>query len=113
MPSNLLNSRVICVFAICVSLLSCASQKPPFKVAISAPAGYTGSVHIKLCQMGAQATARLDDQGVGATSACPAPGDNLEIFGTRGANSIYVTHENVRVVRTGDEIPIAVDAELK
>jgi hypothetical protein len=113
MPAHLLNSRVICVFAICVSLLSCASQKPPFKIAIKAPAGFAGQAHVKLCEIGANLVAELDADGTGATSACPRPGDNLEIFGTRGAESIYITHENVRVVRTGDEIPIALDADIK
>ncbi|MGC2719315.1 MAG: hypothetical protein WA209_06980 [Candidatus Acidiferrales bacterium] len=113
MSASLLKSRVICVIAVCVSLLSCASQKPPFKVAIAAPAAFTGAVHVKLCELGAPAAAQLDPNGAGVTSACPEPGDHLVIVGTRGPSSIYIPHDAIRVVRTGDGIPIALDAELK
>jgi hypothetical protein len=113
MAANFSRSRAVCMFAICVSLLSCASQKPPFKIGIAAAAGYRGPVHIRLCQPGAGATAQLDGSGNGVTSACPEPGDNMEIHGTRGADPVDLTREDIRVVRTGDEIPIALDADLK
>lgn len=106
-------SRVVCVVAICVSLWSCASQKPPFKVAIVTAAGYAGAIHVKLCQADAQVTARLDAQGFGASSACPGPGDNVEIRGTRGDDSVFIPHDSIHVVKTGDEIPVALDADLK
>jgi hypothetical protein len=101
------------MFAICVSLLSCASQKPPFKIAVAAAAGFHGPMHIRLCQPGASATAQLDANGNGMTSACPEPGDNMEIHGTRGAEPVDLTREDIRVVKTGDSIPIALDADLK
>ena len=85
MSLNLSRSRAICMFAICVSLLSCASQKPPFKVAVTAAAGYRGPLHVRLCQPGAAMNAQLDASGNGVTSACPEPGDNMEIHGTRGS----------------------------
>jgi hypothetical protein len=113
MSLNLSRSRAICMFAICVSLLSCASQKPPFKVAVTAAAGYRGPLHVRLCQLGAAMNAQLDASGNGVTSACPEPGDNMEIHGTRGNDAIDLTREDIRVVRTGDEIPIALDADLK
>jgi hypothetical protein len=37
----------------------------------------------------------------------------MEIHGTRGNDAIDLTREDIRVVRTGDEIPIALDADLK
>lgn len=113
MSANFSRSRAICMFAICVSLLSCASQKPPFKIAVAAAAGYRGPLHVRLCQPGAASTAQLDVSGNGVTSACPVPGDNVEIHGTRGADPLDLTRADIRVVRTGDEIPIALDADLK
>ena len=101
------------MFAICVSMLSCASQKPPFKVAVAAAAGYRGPLHVRLCQPGATMTAQLDASGNGVTAACPEPGDNMEIHGTRGSEPIDLTREDIRVVKTGDEIPIALDADVK
>jgi hypothetical protein len=101
------------MFAICVSLLSCASQKPPFKVAVAVPSGYHGPLHVRLCQPGATPLAQLDGAGNGVTSACPEPGDNMEIHGSRGSEPVDITREDIRVVKTGDEIPIALDADLK
>jgi hypothetical protein len=113
MPAGFHKSRVISVFAICVSLLSCASQKPPFKILIAAPAKFSGAVHVKLCEYGAPIAAQLDLDGTGVTSACPAPGDRLVIVGTRGPNSIFIPHDAIHIIRTGDGIPVALDAELR
>jgi hypothetical protein len=37
----------------------------------------------------------------------------MEIHGTRGAEPVDLTREDIRVVKTGDSIPIALDADLK
>ena len=108
-----LRSRTLCITAICLSLWSCASQKPPFKVAVQCPQNYAGHIHVSLCQTASSPTAKLAEHGNGLSSACPAPGDNVEIYGTRGADSIFVPHESITVNKTGDDIPIALDADLK
>jgi hypothetical protein len=108
-----LRSRALCVTAICLSLWSCASQKPPFKVSVACAQKYAGHIHVNLCQSAASAIAKLDDSGNGSSSACPAPGDNVEILALRGNDSVVVPHENMSVQKTGDDIPIALDADLK
>jgi hypothetical protein len=96
-----------------MSLWSCASQKPPFKVEVACPPNFAGHIHVSLCQTAAAATAKIDEHGLAFSSACPAPGDNVEIVGKRGDNPIFVPHENIAVKKTGDDIPIALDADLK
>jgi hypothetical protein len=108
-----LRSRALCVTAICLSLWSCASQKPPFKVLVACPPSFAGHIHVSLCQTAAAAIANLDEHGNGLSSACPAPGDNVEIVGNRGGDAIFVAHEDIAVKKTGDDIPIALDADLK
>ena len=92
-----LRSRTLCVTAICLSLWSCASQKPPFKVAVACPQNYSGHIHVSLCQTASNPTAKLDEHGNGLSSACPAPGDNVEIYGTRGADGFGIVHQGFGV----------------
>jgi hypothetical protein len=108
-----LRSRTLCVTAICLSLWSCASQKPPFKVSVACAQNFAGHIHVSLCQNASGAIAKLDERGNGSSSVCPAPGDNVEIFAQRGSDSVVVPHENISVIKTGDDIPIALDADLK
>jgi len=113
MTSVSVRSRALVVTAICLSLWSCASQKPPFKVEVACPQSFAGHIHVSLCQTAATVIAKLDEHGNGFSSACPAPGDNVEIRGTRGSDPVFVSHDDIAVKKTGDDIPIALDADLK
>jgi hypothetical protein len=37
----------------------------------------------------------------------------MEIHGTRGSDPLDIQRDDIRVVKTGDEIPIALDADVK
>jgi hypothetical protein len=100
---------------LCASLLlvSCGAKSAPALINCTA-VGNSSSAHVHLTPCSPQASngVQLDNNGSGATSACPSD-DNVEIVLTRNGQTTYILPDQVHVGRAGDGIAVAIDADLK
>ena len=95
-------------------MLSCAWSRPPERFTVRVATGFTGTAHIATCVQSAPATdLAVDQQGIGATSACPSNGTAVELTVLRGDQSYVIAAEDVSIARTADGIPTSIKAEIR
>jgi hypothetical protein len=95
-------------------MLSCASSHPPERFTVRVQPEFTGTVHIQTCVQPAPATDLvIDNQGAGATSACPSSDATVELTVLRGDQRYVIAAQDVSIDRTGDGIPTSIKAEIR
>jgi hypothetical protein len=95
-------------------MLSCASSQPPERFTVRVAAGFTGTIHVNTCVPSAPATdLTVDEQGVGATSACPSRDATVELTVLRADQQYTVAAPDISILRTGDGIPTSIRAEIR
>lgn len=95
-------------------MLSCASSNPPERFTVRVAAEFTGTLHISTCVQSAPATdLTIDNQGVGATSACPSPNATVELTVLRGDQKYTITAPDISISRAGDGISTSIKAEIR
>jgi hypothetical protein len=100
-----------------LSLLACAAKNPPHQIQITVPDNYSGTVRVVPCQgttpsTGNSTAATLTEPLTIYASACPNPGEQIELLVTRAGTVTRIMPENLSVARTGDGIPVEVSAHV-
>jgi hypothetical protein len=100
-----------------MSLLACAAKNPPHQIQITVADNYSGTVRVVPCQgagpsTGNSAPATPIQPLTVYTSACPSPGEQIELLVTRAGNVTRIMPESLSVARTGDGIPVEVLAHV-
>ena len=90
-------------------LFSCASTSPPQEVKVSVPDGYSGHLRVSLCVAN---PGKADGKGNINVSDCPQSSDRVELIVSRGGKIIRIPFENLSILKTGDKIPVQIDAQL-
>lgn len=91
------------------TLFSCASVSPAHRVKVDIPANYSGNLHVTLCQnVGTPA----DTAGNVSVVDCVQRSERIELNVRRGGAEYVIPPEKLDVRRTGDGIPVIVDAQL-
>jgi hypothetical protein len=92
-------------------LFSCAAAKSAQQITVQVPDEFAGTLQIDPCDRSASVDHILADaKGAAATSACPHRGDQITLIIVRAGKTYRVIPENVTIVRTGDGLPVRIQA---
>ena len=94
-------------------VLSCGAAKSAQEITVQVPDGFAGTLQIEPCNASANADhVTLDARGVATTSACPGRGQLVTLVIVRGGQTYRIVPENVKVLRTGDGLPVRIEATI-
>lgn len=95
--------------ALAGTLLSCGGTSLPRDIKIDVPEGYRGHVHVTLCS---NPPVSADARGNISVADCPVRSDRNQLMVTRGGTVLEIPPEKLQVGRTGDGLPVSIDADL-
>jgi hypothetical protein len=98
---------VFVVLASACTLFSCADTSLPQEIKIEIPEGYHGNLHITVCSA---AAARGGSAGEVPVVDCPTRGVRIELAVTQGSKVFVIPPEKLTIEKTGDGIPVAIEA---
>lgn len=98
--------------AVSIALVSCAAKSAPTRITVNVNDSYSGPIRLSPCQQNAASPVTLNAAGVADTSACPST-DDVEIIVIKGAKSIYVAPEKIKVARAGDGVPVSITSVVR
>jgi hypothetical protein len=96
----------------CTILLSCAAKPKAVEINVEVQPGYKGTLHVRPCSNQSD-LARADEQGKAYATACPQPGQEIELVVVQGGAIRRIPPERLIINKTGDGIPIEVIASIE
>ena len=94
-------------------LYSCAAKGAPREVKVTVPTDFSGEITLDPCTKGLPAEATVNGRGAAATSACPKPGDTVTLTVVKGDQKYRIPTNEVKIVRAGDGLPVAIKAHIR
>jgi hypothetical protein len=102
--------RALLGVAMVISLLASSCAKPVTRITVKVGDAKSSYVQLAPCKQDAQDPVVLDDTGYGSTAACPS-GD-VEIILIKPTQTVDIAPEHVKVVRSADGAPVAINFSI-
>jgi hypothetical protein len=94
-----------------ILVFSCGAKRQAEVLKVDVPEGFVGTLNIAACNSKAPDEVVADAKGEGTTSICSAS-KQLRMTVRRGAETLEIPAQDVKVVRTGDDIVILIQAQV-
>jgi hypothetical protein len=94
-------------------VLSCGAANSAQEITVQVPDRFTGTLQIDTCNVAASSDhVTVDAHGAAMTPACPTRGQQVTLVIAGGGQTYRIVPDKVTVVRTGDGLPVRIQATL-